>query len=607
MKFVKTFLETKVLKAFRNYSYIMGVIWESAPAYLIFLLMLTIAESLLPLGPMFLLKEVLNTIAAPYKGTGDVARVFYLIGGIALVSLLLQFINSIKSLVSSLTLNVVGRKISYIIQRKAAELDLKFYDTAEYYQKLDNARRVMGRRWDMLLNAPIDILGSIITLVSMIALLAAFNYWLVPIIIIALVPNIFVQLKTRFKEVQFFSDQISENRKINYTENILSDRAFAKEVRIFNLNDYLIEMSQKFFRKQFEKLKKLKTWQIKKIMTWSFLSNVVLLGCELQIAYNAVLGHLTIGEWQLYSSTLKNIETGIVKIFSILAVSYEEDLYADILMELMNTKPDIDMEQGKAYPTLKNPPRIEFKNVSFTYPNTKTKLLKDISFVIHPGEKIALVGLNGSGKSTMIKLLTRLYDPNEGEIIFDHTNVKRYKPSDIYRLFGVVFQDFSRFAFTAAENIGISDLSKMQDMESIKKAAEASGTNELIEKLPKSYNTYLTKFFDVDGCSDLSGGEWQKIAIARAFFRDAPVVILDEPTAALDPQAEYEIYKQFLSLCNNKSAILISHRLSSVRMVDRIFFIKDGMIVEAGTHHELMALEGEYYRLFTMQATQYDI
>jgi ATP-binding cassette subfamily B protein len=607
LSILKNLNPTKIKKSFLNYYFILKILWQCTPKNLVFLIFFTLVYSIVPIGILFLNKEALNLIASPTKTESTFVSAFIVLGLISLTNIMLMFIDRLKDLCSTLSSNIVRKNVIYLLQRKSSQLDLKFYDTDEYYKKLENARRVLDRRWDFLIGAPLEIFGKIIGLFALVGVLASFKIWLVPIIFLGVTPNIVIQLITRKREIEFYTDQIPETRKINYTENLLTDRQFAKEVKLFGFSEYIIQMAQDLFMIQYKKIKELKIWSVKLTTFWGALSSLTLLGVSTYITYYTIKGHVTLGDWQLYTGTALALQTNLNTMFTIMAISYEEDSYTDILMDFLNTKPEIDLDEGVNYPTKDTPPLIEFCNVFFSYPGNIEPILQNLSFTIQPGEKISLVGLNGSGKSTIIKLLARLYDPSSGKILFNGIDIKDYKPSEIYSMFGIVFQDFSKYAFTLSDNISISSLSKKNDNEAIKQAAIEAGADKIKYKLPEGFDTYITKSFDISGFSDLSGGDWQKIAIARGFFRQSPIVILDEPTAALDPEAEYNIYNKFIKLCTNSTAIIISHRLSSASMVDRIFFLKDGQVAESGTHYELMELNGEYARLFNIQAELYKV
>lgn len=583
------------------------MLWQCTSKNLIFLALSNIVNTMLPIGILFLNREALNIIAYSDKTESNFIGIIIILVFIAIANNLVDFSGALKNLFSTLCSNLVSKHLTYLILKKSIDLDLKFYDTDEYYKKLENVKRTFGRRWEFLITAPLDIIGKCVGLLTLVGILASFNILLVPIILLGVSPNIITQLKTRKREMKFITRQIPSTRKMNYTENLLTDRQFAKEVKLFGFGKVIIQLSRELFMTHFKQLMSEKIRAVKLTGFWGFISSFSLLLISVFITYHTYYGRITLGDWQLYISTALSIQTNLFALFNIIVNSYEEDLYTDILMDFLNTEPEIKLEKGIKFPTEETPPTIEFCDVSFFYPNTSKVALSNLNFQIRPGEKIALVGLNGSGKSTIIKLLTRLYDPSDGKILFNGVDIKKYKPLEIYNLFSSVFQDFSKYAFTFRENISISNILNKDDSVAIAQAAMLSGADKIADELPNGFDTYITKSFDFSGVPDLSGGEWQKIAISRAFFRQAPIVILDEPTSALDAEAEYNVYNNFVQLCNNSTAIIISHRLSSVSMADRIFFLKEGQITESGTHYELMNLDGEYARLFKIQAESYKV
>jgi len=390
-------------------------------------------------------------------------------------------------------------------------------------------------------------------------------------------------------------------------EKVLSEPGYAKEVRLYGLTDYLLANARQLFDCQQDKLKKVLYKQLNRSTLCSFVSFLFISLCQILIIVAVLRKRITIGDWQFYTGSLQSAQHLLINIFSTITKSYEENLLTNVLNDFFSVKPEIDLNKGQSYTFFDSPPVIEFKGVSFAYPQSTKSVICNLNFKIAAGEKIALVGVNGAGKSTIIKLLTRLYEPTAGEILFNGINIKNFMPKELYQTFGVVFQDFARYGFSISDNIGISDIANIKNMEKIKEAAISSQAHQFITKMPKGYETCLTKEFDPAGFANLSGGEWQKIAIARSFFRNGQVVILDEPTASLDPEAEYDIYQQFVKLVQGRTAVIVSHRLSSVRMVDRILVIKNGTICEQGSHHQLMELNQEYARLFRMQAEQYFI
>ncbi|CQR70263.1 Lipid A export ATP-binding/permease protein MsbA [Sporomusa ovata DSM 2662] len=600
-------IKPKVQNYCHNYAFVFHMLWQYCRKYFILLSLASIAISMLPIGSMYLEREIINIIVYSAKQESDFIIAIIILALIGGFNTLLTFSIELQRLFGNFCSKLVSRQLTYLVLRKSTDLDMAFYDTDEYYKKLEHVKQAFGSGWESFIRDPMSIFSESIGLITLIGILASFNIWLVPIIVFGVSPNLIFQLKTRKKEIQFMYSRTPETRKMNYVETVLTDRQFAKEVKLFGFSEKIIQMARDVFGDYFKKMKDMQLSVVKLHTFGGAFSNFALFVVSAVITYHAFQGKITIGDWQLYISTIFSIRTSLAEIYGTIANTYKQDLYAVILTDFLETKPTIELNKGVEFPTKGTPPAIEFRDVSFAYPCTAKSILSNISFTIKPGEKIALVGLNGSGKSTLIKLLTRLYDPVSGSILFNGVDIKQYKPSDIYGLFGTVFQDFSKYAFTLSDNISISNVIKCDNKSAIQKAAVASGASKLADELPNGFDTFLTKSFDLNGVSDLSGGNWQKIAIARAFFRESPIVILDEPTSALDPEAEYNIYHKFVELCRQNTAIIISHRLSSVRMADRIFLLQDSQITESGTHHELMELNGEYARLFNLQADSYKI
>ena len=345
---------------------------------------------------------------------------------------------------------------------------------------------------------------------------------------------------------------------------------------------------------------------------WSGLSLVANAGIYLYVALQTVVGRITLGQLTLYTQTAVQVGQNFQGLLNDISSTYENTLYVNTLFDFLEYQPRIvtppdprPVEPSAEMDGLE----IEFRDVSFTYPGKDPETeaaLKHVSFTIRAGEAVALVGRNGAGKTTLVKLLTRLYDPDAGEILVGGRNIKEYDLEDLREQVGVIFQDYVNYYMTAHDNIGVGRVDKIELRELVESAAQKSGASNVIERLPKGYDTMLGRWFkDLKDSTQLSGGEWQKIALARAFMRDARILVLDEPTSSLDAQAEYEIFTRFRALTRGKTAVFISHRFSTVRLADRIFVIENGNLIESGSHQELIALNGRYAGLFNLQAEAY--
>jgi ATP-binding cassette subfamily B protein len=336
---------------------------------------------------------------------------------------------------------------------------------------------------------------------------------------------------------------------------------------------------------------------------WGMLSNLAYYGSYAWIVLRTIAGLITLGDMTMFLAIFRQSQSSIRSLLDSLNRIYESNLFLDNLMMYLNLQPQLaSPAQGRTAP---HPIRqgIEFRNVSFRYPGSDVDVLRDIHLHIRPGERIALVGLNGAGKTTLIKLLTRLYDPTHGQVLLDGVDLREYDLASLHQCFGVIFQDFVRYQFTVRENIGFGQVDALDDLARIQDAAERGGARPVIESLPKGYESMLGRRWERG--LELSGGQWQKIALARAFMRKAEVLVLDEPTSALDAEAEYEVFRRFGELIEGRTAVLISHRFSTVRMADRIVVLSAGKILEVGSHAELIALDGAYARLFNLQAEGY--
>ena len=434
-------------------------------------------------------------------------------------------------------------------------------------------------------------------------LLLRFSPWLVVILLATSVPAFIAE--TRFSEEGFrlLTRRAPETRQINYLARLLTEDSSAKEIKLFNLGETLLTRYMTLFEKFFHEDKSLALRRAVAGFSLGLIATLGFYGSYAWIVWRTVEAKISLGDMTLYLSIFRQGQSTFQSILSAVGSIYENNLFMAHLFDFFGLKPQMGVaapHQGLPVALSRG---IEFRGVGFRYPEREDWALRHIDLSIRPGEKIALVGPNGAGKTTLIKLLSRLYDPTEGSILIDGIDIRELDPLDLRQRIGVIFQDFVRYHLPASENIGFGQIEALDRLDRIIESARKSGAHSIIESLPDGYQTMLGRWFH--GGHELSVGQWQKVALARAFMRDAEILVLDEPTASLDAETEYEIFRHFQELTDGKMAILISHRFSTVRMADRIVVIQEGRIAEIGTHQELLRREGIYAHLFSMQAEGY--
>lgn len=583
------------------------LVWQAHPQGAAGMVALTLLDAFLPAAQAWagklIVDGVVNAINAGLPVEVGLQSVLPYLG----VEFVLITIGSVLGQVRTLIEHVLHARLSYrintLIIRKALSLDLQFFENSEFYDKLQNARREADWRALQIMNTGFMAVQNILTLLSFAVLLFAFSPFIAVLLFGAALPAFIAQNK--FSELSFrlLTWRAPESRRMSYYEYLLTSDDTVKEVKLFGLGEPLLKRYMDYFWKFYNEdtaLAKKRSWLS---LLFGLMASAAYYGAYGWIVYRAVGGTITLGDMTLYLSLFRQSQGTFQGLLYNLNSLYESALFMSNLFGYLELNADVPQSANPQPVPSKIQHGIEFRNVSFKYPNREAAAISNISLFIKPGEKLALVGANGAGKTTFIKLLTRLYDPTEGQILLDGLDLREYNLEALREKVGVIFQDFVRYSATMRENIGFGQIKAMDDQPRMTRAAEKGGADEVIGELPEGYETMLGHHFEKG--HGLSGGQWQKVALSRAFMRDAEVLVLDEPTSALDAEREYEIFQRFRELTAGRIALLISHRFSTVRMADRIAVLEQGALIELGTHPELLAMDGTYARLFNMQAEGY--
>jgi len=582
------------------------LLWNGGSKWSIANLVLVILQGLIPVTSIYLLKLIVDAVTLglqlPDK-TAALERIAMLVGiafGVAVLGVVIRVISRV---VNNALAELLSDYVYELLHAKSIEIDLACYDNSDYYDVLHQAQSQAIYRPHNIMLEMIAIAQCSISLVAIITLLFSLHWSFAFILFLLTIPGIAVRLRHANKSFRWMRKSTPTQRYANYMSQLLTQDSHAKEVRLFNLGS--------FFQARFRSLRRqLRRERLELSISESIQEFVTELGATIGvygalgfIAYRTVQGQISIGELVMYHQAFQRGQEFLDRILRNLALLYEDNLFLSNLYKFLELKPQV-LQPVNPLP-IPRPMQsgIVFDRVSFDYPNSSRRTLKEISLTIRPGEVIALVGENGSGKTTLIKLLCRLYDPTDGRITMDGVDLRQFDTEALRREISVIFQDYARYHLTAQENIWFGDVSLSPEDEKVTAAAYRSGAHDVITRLPRSYATVLGKWFE-EG-EELSTGQWQKIALARAFLRNSQLIVLDEPTSAMDPKAEYEVFKTFRELLQNQAAILISHRLSTVKMADRIYVLEQGELIESGSHSELMRLGGAYAQMFERQAEQY--
>ncbi len=595
-----------VLKLSFSFRRAIQFVWNGGPHWMLLNLGILLIQGVLPVLSIYMLKLIIDNVThalavpAAERSFEPVARVILLAGGVALLT---EIVSKIGELVTKLQGWSVFDYMTDILQGKGIEVDLEYFENSQYQDTLHRAQQEAGYRPLSILHALIQITQSAVSLVGIGFLLFSFHWTIVPILLIAVMPGVLISMVNSNMQYWLERKYTASERKSWYYYWIIASTDFAKEVRIFGLGATIRNRYQDVRRE----IREARTGVEVKSSALSIIAQAIstasIFALYAFIAYRTLQGNNTLGDLVMYFQAFQRGQGFLQGALGGVARLYENNLFLSNLYEFLNIEPKI--AKPKDPRPLPRPLRagIAFEHVFFAYPNSGREVLHDISMKVSPGEVIALVGENGSGKTTLVKLLCRLYDPTRGCIKIDGTDIRHYDIGDLRREIGIIFQDYARYNLTALDNIWFGNVHQPPNLDQIVDAARQADAHNVITGLPQGYHTVLGKLFE--NGEELSIGQWQKIALARAFFRESQVIILDEPTSALDPKAEYELFTKFRELLNDRTAILISHRMSTVRMADRIYVIRDGNIAESGTHDELIFHAGIYAHFFEQQAQNY--
>jgi len=546
-----------------------------------------------------IIDEVILQISAPQK---DFTQLWWWLGIELSLAVSSEILNRLISLTDALLGDLYANHSSVELMHKASTLDLGMFEDSEFYDKLERARRQTTGRV-VLMSMVLSQLQDLITIIFLGVGLVAFEPWLILILAVAVLPSFLSEAYFSRSSYSLVRSWTPQRRELDYLRYIGASVETAKEIKVFGLDDFLTNRFGKIANEYYLVNRALAVKRTIWGTILQVLSVLAYYGAYLLIIIKTVGGALTVGSMTFLSGSFNRLQNQLQNLLSTFTRITESALYLQDYFDFLAINPLIRDETDAVDPPAEIQEGIQFENVGFKYPGTDVWAVRHLSFVLQPGEKLALVGENGAGKTTLVKLLARMYDPSEGSISLDGTDIRRFKIEKYRRMIGVIFQDYVRFAFIASENVAVGQIEEATNQPKIQNASEKSLADAVIKKLPEGYNQMLGKRFS-DGI-DLSGGEWQKVALARAYMRDAQIVILDEPTASLDARAEYEVFKRFSELTKGKTAVIISHRFSTVRMADRILVLKNGEKIEIGTHEELLSKNGLYAELFNLQAQGY--
>jgi ATP-binding cassette, subfamily B, bacterial len=589
--------------ALRNVPPVLRIVWQSGPLVVTLGLVFRFLTSFIPVVALWITKLIIDNIVHAVTAHRPVERsLWWLVAAEFALAILGSVLGRAIDYLDALLADKYTRHVSVRVMKHAASLDLLAYENPVFYDRLERARVQATDRLGMIQSIG-RLIQQVITAASLSVSILLFSPWLLLLLVAGILPAFLGESHFAFAGYALNIRQTPIRRQLDYLRVLGGSREGAKELKLFGLKEFLVERFTKLSDQIYGENVRLAR---RRLVAGSFLSMVGTAGyycAYVYVIWRTVIGSLSIGTLTFLTGAIVQASSNIQQVFSTLSSIADQALFLTDLLAFFEMQPTIRSKPNALPVPSPMISGFEFRNVSFRYPGTSRLILRNLNFRLRPGERVALVGENGEGKTTLVKLMTRLYDPVEGQVLLDGVDLREYNIEDLYRKIGVIFQDFMRYEMTARENIAIGQINERENLGRVHLAAMKSMADEVIARLPRQYEQMLGRRFE-EGV-DLSGGEWQKVALARAYLRDAQVLILDEPTAALDARSEYEVFHRFADLTAGKTALFISHRFSTVRMADRIVVLEHGRIAEDGNHDELAHLGGRYAEMFEMQAASY--
>lgn len=581
-----------------------GAVWRSAPSWAFANIIISLFKSLLPLALVWLIKLLIDEITSiAGSGIAQLDNLLWLIIATILIWLLDEILSDLGTFVRKKQSIKLESYMFGLLHDKAIKLDLKYFENPDYYDSLARASREAPWRPNSILNNLVSFFRGSISLVLMLGLLFTFHWAMALLLIAVNIPGVWLRLHFSELLYNFQKEQTPESRKMAYFNWLLTGSRPSRELRLFNLGNYF----EKLFRKAFANTKEEEVNLLRKRTLIDLVSDLfkaaALFLMFFMIARKTVDGSVSIGEMSMYILAFRQGMTYLKDVFGSLSGLYEDSMFVGDTFDFLDLEENIKAEEPLVE-TISFNNKISLENVSFKYPGNKNNIIDNISLEINKGEVVAFVGPNGAGKSTLVRLLCRLYDTSKGEIKWDNLNIRSFEPNFYREHLSVIFQDFMLYNMSVEDNIMMGDIGKQPDIDKMVESTVNAGLKQLIESLPNGYKTVIGTLFD--DSRELSWGEWQKLALSRALYREAPLLILDEPSSSLDANTEYEIFSRFKEILKGRTAILISHRFINLSLADRIFVLDKGKIVESGSHKELLAINGLYRTMYEKQTNRFE-